>query len=273
MKKILVATDFSNAAKNASIYAAELAKINGAKIILCNVYSQNDPVNDSKVSELVLDEKLERKKQLEKEAAILRNLCNVEVDFLETEGLPIKKILVIEEKENIDLVVIGMKESEALTGFIFGSLITDLIRETRIPIIIIPEKSIFKKIEKIAFAVDFNLEREMKMHKPIKDLLQLFNPEIFVLNVVKKNEEIRPDKKVSEFNIEKYFENRKHIYSFIQDDDLVHGLNEFIAQNKINIITMLPHKHNLFENIFYESKTKQMAFNTIIPLIIFPMDI
>lgn len=38
MKTILIATDFSSAARNASIYAVALAKVLNAKIILCNAY-------------------------------------------------------------------------------------------------------------------------------------------------------------------------------------------------------------------------------------------
>ena len=267
MKKILVETDFSNASKTASIYAAELAKVSGAKIILHNSYVSKE----DQVPELLEHEKIKNKQQLEIEANFLRKLNGIEVDTLITEDDSIKEILAIEVKDNIDLVIVGINKTEALTKYIFGSVITDLIAKTQVPVIVIPEESTFKRIERIVFAIDFNLETELEMHEAIKDLLQLFSPKIFVLNVVKENSKIRPDRKISEYNIEKYFDNEKHIYSFIQDNDLIHGLNEFILVNKIDIITILPHKHNLFENMFFESKTKEMAFNTTIPLIIFPM--
>ena len=270
MKKILIATDFSNASKNASQYAIELAKISGAKIILYNVYIPHAPINEGIALEFVQDKKNRNRQLLESEAVFLRKY-GIEVEVLVNESERMSEILSIEKSRNVDLVVVGIQESEVLTGFTFANMITDLIKETIVPLIIIPEKSIFKKIERMAFAVDFNLETELEMHKPIKDLLQLFNPQIFILNVVKENEEIRPDKKVSEHNIEKYFENIEHIYSFIQHNDVANGLKEFISQNNIDLITMIPHKHNLFQNIFFESKTKQMVFNTKIPLIIFPV--
>lgn len=106
----------------------------------------------------------------------------------------------------------------------------------------------------------------------MKDLLKNFNPEIFVLNVVKKNESIGTGNDVSEYNTEKYFENINHIYSFIQSDNLTNGLKEFIAQNQIDMITMLPHKHNPLRSMFIDSNTKTMALCTNVPLFIFPIN-
>ena len=105
----------------------------------------------------------------------------------------------------------------------------------------------------------------------MKDFLSRIKPQIFVLNVVKENAEIMKDRIISENNIEKYFENEKHIYSFIENNNLINGLNDFISCNNIDMITMLPHNHNFLENIFIESQTKKMMFNTTIPLIIFPL--
>lgn len=269
MKKILVVTDFSEVAKNASLYAIELAKLSGAKVLLYDNSSENNLSSEINALTVIKDEESKLKNGLEVD--YLNKLSDIDVELLETKEILIKGVLLIEKNENIDLVIMGVKESADLTGFIIGNIITDLIKETLVPLMIIPEATSFKKIKKIVFAVDFNLETELKMHKPVKDLLQFFNPEIFVLNVVKENEEIMPDNKISEYNIEKYFENESHIYSFIENNDLINGLKDFIFCNNIDMITMLPHNHNFLQNIFIESNTKKMVFNTPIPLIIFPL--
>ncbi len=271
MKKILVATDFSNAGKNAARYAVQLSKVTHGEIVLFNSNIPYLSINEGMVSGLIQNDKFANKEILEAEALALKNSTSVQIDFVASEGPAMQEILSIVESEDIDLVVVGMKESDALTGFVFGSLITDLIKESPVPIFVIPEKAIFKRIERIVFAIDFKLENEIRMHKLIKGLLQIFSPEIFILNVVKENATIRPDEKVSENNIERYFENIKHIYSFIENNDIVDGLNEFILQNKIDIITMLPHKHSLLQSVFVESKTKQMASNSTIPIIVLPI--
>lgn len=275
MKTILVATDFSNASRAASLYAEELAKISDAKILLCHAHNQAAiTTSEALIAEenQIESSKDESQQLLEAEAVFLSKLNGVEVGCLLAEGSPIKELLVLEEEEKPDLLIVGMKESEALSDFIFGSVITDLIKETQTPVLVIPEKCVFKKPKKIAFAFDFEVEAEFKMHAAVKELIRVFDSEILILNIIKPEQKILPDNKTAEFNIEKYFENYKHVYYFIQDNDLINGLKEFVATNEIDMLTMFPHKQNLLEKIFEESKTKQMAFNTVGPLLILPVD-
>lgn len=255
MKKILVVTDFSNASKNALIYAKELAIINESIIIVYNPHKPLIILDKFNINELVQP----------------TDINAGDVKLLLEENELVKEILLIQKNENVDLLIMGINGVEFEPESTFKKIISNLMKVTAIPLIIIPEKMCYQKIEKIAFAVDFILDNELEMHKSIKEFLLCINPKIFVLNVVKENAEIMNDRKISEYNVEKYFENESHIYSFIENNDLINGLKDFISSNKIDIMAMLPHKHSFLQNILTESKTKKMAFNTNIPLVIFPM--
>lgn len=273
MKTILVATDFSDASHNAAVYAAELARVSGAKILLYHA-SYEPSTSANKVLETNIDDDesnaMEYKQLLDAEATLLNKLTGVVVDCLLTEGAAAKQILSIEKMENPDFVIAGMKESSNFRKFMFGSVATDVINETSIPIIIVPEKYKFKTIERIAFGIDFDLKRELQMHSSIQDLFQLFKPNTYLINIVKEGSEIRPNDSVSERNIEKYFENKQHLYCFLEDNDLIRGLKDFVSWYKIDLMVMMPHERNLLGKIFAESHTKKMAFNTDIPLLILP---
>jgi hypothetical protein len=71
--------------------------------------------------------------------------------------------------------------------------------------------------------------------------------------------------------VEKYFENKEHLYCFLEDNNMIRGLKDFVSWNKIDLMVMMPRDRNLLGKIFEESKTKKMAFNTEIPLLILPM--
>lgn len=272
MKTILVATDFSDAAHNAAVYAAELARISGAKILL---YHANyvPGISANKVLVEVDDERNagENKQRLEAEASSLNKLSGSVVDCLFTEGAAAKEIISVEKMQNPDLVIAGMKESEVFRKFIFGSVATEVINKTHTPIIIVPEKYRFKNIERIGFAIDFNFKKEIEMHGSIQALFQLFQPKAILINIVKEGAEIRPNDSVSEWNIEKYFQDKEHLYCFLQDNDLIRGLKDFVAWHKIDLMVMMPREPNLLGKIFAESLTKKMAFNTDIPLLILPL--
>ncbi len=274
MRTILVATDFSDAAHNAAVYAAELARISGAKILLYHAnYVPSISANKVLVTGVDDDERSVKKNKqlLEEEATLLNKLSGVVVDCLLTEGAAAKEIIAVQKMQTPDLVIAGMKESNNFRKFLFGSVATDVINETLTPIIIVPEKFRFKYIERIAFGIDFDLKRELQMHSTIKDLFQLFKPNTFLINIVKEGSEIRPNDCVSERNVEKYFENKEHLYCFLEHNDLIRGLKDFVSWHKIDLMVMMPHERNLLGKIFAESHTKKMAFNTDIPLLILPL--
>ncbi len=269
MKTLLVVTDFSNASRNAALYACELGKSSHAKLLLYHI--PGNLTDDEQELKPVTTEH-DTEKLLKAEAVLLIRQSNVKVDYLVKKSNSIDDLILLEKEGAIDLVIIGIKGLAPLNKLIFKGKLRDLIIKTRIPVIIIPEESSFRKINKIAFAIDFKLEKELSMHPSIKALLNLFDPKIVVINVVKENTEISPNnnKKVSENNIENYFGNRPHIYSFIENNDVIKGLTEFITINTIDMITMLPHKHHLLGKMLAESKTREMAFHTTIPLLLLP---
>src|SRR6185503_15553734 len=71
MKAILIATDFSNASRNASLYGMELAKSLKAKIILFNAYKIPPPAPSLLAGISRYDIKMQTDKRLSDEAAFL----------------------------------------------------------------------------------------------------------------------------------------------------------------------------------------------------------
>lgn len=274
MKTILVPTDFSDAARNASIYAVNLAKSLNYKVLLFHVF--NMPVlmtGDFSTLEMINMDELEQehKELLEKEAETLKKGNTVIIETKSMSGYTVDEIAVIEEKEKPDLIVMGLSPAGMISEFMFGSITTDVVKNTQTSVIIVPETVQFKEIKKIAFASDLKMECDMSMHEPLKDLIDIFNSNIFILNVVKElDDKIGKDDGVSGRRIEKYFENREHKYHFLENNDIIAGINEFIVNEDIDMITMIPQKHNLIERLFKESNTKKMAFHADVPLLTLP---
>ncbi len=275
MKTILVPTDFSDAARNASAYAIELAKSLNYRVLLLHVFSIPVLVNGDFSSTEMLDiSELEQEQtdRLKVEAAILRMGSGVVVDCKAMSGFAVDEIAVIEQQEKPDLIVMGLSHSGKISEYLFGSIATDVVKNTQTPVIIVPESVPFKEIRKIAFASDLKMEYEMTMHKPLEDLINAFHSSISILNVVKEQDnKIGKDDGVSGRRIEKYFENKEHVYHFLENNDIIAGICEFIISQDIDMITMIPQKHNLIERIFKESNTKQMAFHVDIPLLTLPV--
>ncbi|MBA2612746.1 MAG: universal stress protein [Bacteroidetes bacterium] len=273
MKTILVPTDFSDAAKNASIYAAEFAKSIRGKIILYHAYhlpimiTTDTPTTVMMDMQMVEEENLER---LKKEAHHLKEKTGVDITYRITEGFAVDEILEIERSQNPDLIIMGMQQSQPLNEFLVGGIATDVIRQSLVPVMIIPLGANFKQFKKIVFATDYNIDTDIHLLEPLKEFAKIFYAKLFILNIVKELELVGVEKEVSRMRIQNYFEDLDHTHYYFEDTDIIHGLNEFIEEYEIDIVTMLPHRHNLFKRMFSESYTKKMAFHTHIPLLTMP---
>ena len=95
----------------------------------------------------------------------------------------------------------------------------------------------------------------------------MFNAKLYIINVEKEVEDIEVDKAIQMMKIENAFDDIEHSHHLPVDNDLIHGINEFVADKEIDMIAMIPHKHNLLSRMFKESNTKKMAFHTSIPLL------
>ncbi len=274
MKTILVPTDFSDASRNASRYAVNLAKFLNYKVLLFHVLHLPILVEGTfSATELPDLHEMEQEYQqrLEEEVELLKKGTEVIIDYQTCSGFTVDEIAGLEEKVKPGLIVMGLSPADRISEFVFGSTGTDVVKRVQTPVIIVPEACHFKEIKKIVFASDLKMECEMKIHEPLKDIIDSFNSHIAILNVVKEqSDKIGKDDGVSGRRIEKYFENREHVYHFLENNDIIEGISEFIVSQQVDMVTMIPQKHNLIERLFKESNTTKMAFHVDVPLLTLP---
>lgn len=273
MKTILVPTDFSDAARNASEYAIEYAKQFGYKLLLCHVYHL--PVISVPEEPLLVleDPRVYRRnhlQSLEEEATFLSQNNDVEIDCKVVEGFAVDEILALEQEVNPTLIIMGMETEGTFSELIIGSVATDVIRKSKTPILLVPEKAQFKKMNKITLAYDYKINQDVHILQPLKELIKESAAKFYVLHVGKKDPEADAIKAIAGIKIENYFSDIEFTAHFIENDDFATGINTFIDSEAIDLITMIPHKHNFLERIFKESHTKKIAFHTHIPLLTLP---
>jgi nucleotide-binding universal stress UspA family protein len=269
-KKILVPTDFSDAARNASMYAVELAKAMHYEVVLFHVYNTPVVISSDVMSPMMMDTvQLEKdiKVRLKEEATFLELKHNMEIQYESADGMIGDEILEAEGKHEPAFIVIGMREAGALSEYVLGSTSTDLLLRVSTPMLIIPEKTVFKKIERVVFTHAPHLKLKVEICQDVKDLFERFYSTVYILSVLSNEDSAESKRPQVDEQLEKQFENRFHSYHFVENDDVVEGINEFIRQHGIDLVTMLPQKHSFLERLFKEPYTKRLAFHTHIPLL------
>lgn len=270
MKTIIVPTDFSPIATNAMHYAIEMAKKVNASLLLLHVYQVPVSFTDTPIV-LVSIEDL--RKGAEEQVAHLKT----EVEHLTSGSLKVYTETrlgnVADELENLCnkinpfAVVMGTKGASGVERILFGSNTLTAIRHLTWPVICVPPGKTFGEgIKKIGFACDFKDVVKSTPTHYIVDFVKEFNAELDVLNVDYHNKHFTPETPEQSALLHTMLEEARPIYHFIEHADIEDGINEFAEKNNIDLIITIPKKHRLLESVFKPSSTKQLVYQSHVPV-------
>ncbi|HET9055396.1 MAG TPA: universal stress protein [Chitinophagaceae bacterium] len=270
MKTILVPVDFSETSVNAAKYAAKLALQIGGKVMLLHAYEY--PVTYPVVDGLELtDEGIKELnvKELKKVKQIVEeDEPYIKVEFMVINGNLSGVINMFAENLRTDLIVMGLTGAGKIKSSLIGSKTLDVARNTLVPVIIVPGKCNFKKIEHVGLATDFRDVVENIPDKTVTRFIDVTNSRLHIINVDYHHEYATVDTPFQSGLVESMFQYYHPKYHFVEDENIVEGLSRCIEKEQIDILVTIPHKHNLLERMFKGSHTKQIIFHSKVPVMI-----
>jgi nucleotide-binding universal stress UspA family protein len=143
IKKIILATDFSDMSKDASSHALQLARTYQAELKALHVFdisAWNIPSHDYLATDAVvegLEEAIQRGKNALKELA---KSFDLEVETIFTEGDPGHEIVRVAEELNADLIVLGTHGYSGWKRFTIGSVAELVVRHAPCAVLTIRPK-------------------------------------------------------------------------------------------------------------------------------------
>ena len=280
MKTILVPTDFSLNANKALNYAAELAKLAGASIIILHV---TDLTHASINENVILPENFDQEiiDSANKELAILASAT------AEITGKPVQHQLyngfvtdAIQQacKENaVDIIIMGTLGNAGIKEKLFGSITAKVISQVAIPVITIPLMYEWEMPKNILLAIK-EFKEERSVLSPVITLAKLLSAPIHVSLFTDEDHA----------NAATYLQNSRDITLFAEQLQNAHqevtvqtaalyghqfeeAIFDYIAQHQTGLLVMITHKRNFLESIFNKSMTKKMSYHTNIPLLSLPI--
>ena len=269
MKKILVATDFSEASRNALFYAASLAKAVDGHIILVNAYFVAVPTGDfpGYMPTSFAEMQQEQEALMQREIELLLENYRVRVDGYVRSGTAAAIIEEVANEINADLLIMGMKGAEAVDG-IFGSAVTSAIRNIQKPLLIIPANAKYRPVKRICFAADFGKWPNEENYKTLVSFVQQFNAGLRIFHVENDTGRLGSNEVSGKIRADLLFDKLDHHFHTVVNNDIEQGIYDFIEQHPADMLVMVAHHHNLFERIFGTIHTKSAAYGTLIPLLV-----
>lgn len=262
MNTIVVPTDFSSAAENATAYAAQLARKINASVLLLHVYSLPLPMTDYPVLITTADDV---KKAADKG---LRNALEnagkyfPDVQF-ETEsrlGDVVTEIETACKEKNPFALVVGTKQESSFDRFLFGDTTVSLAKACSYPLIAVAEGSTATVPANIVLATDMQNMEDIPTNK-ISAIVSQLQATLHVVHV-----EIKTEETISADALLKALAGTNASYHCITEKDVEEGLKHYVQENNIDLVLVLPHKHNFYERLFFRGHTSSILHSMPVPV-------
>lgn len=256
MKNVIIPVDFSETSLNAARYAAEMLKNHSeVNVILYNMFDSLEEADST--------------------ADYLESLKN---EFV-TKGVPNAEIVKEKGDDLIDcldrlafqkaatLIVMGITGKSSLAQTLIGSNTFKMAEKNVCPVLIIPENAKFNGIKNVAFACDFK-DVESTPDLFIKSMLDFFKARLHVINVdsehyISINEEYENKQRQMKEMLKGY----NPEFYYMRWHSFHEAINQFAADNNIDVILTVPKYHSFLSRITGSSNTKELVYHSTVPVL------
>lgn len=267
MKKILIATDFSPAAMNAAYYAADMALAINAGLVLFHNYQV--PVSYAEVPVAITTNDLVKDIEI--------RLAHIKEDIINNKGLRLKiekrvqegsffyELKTVCEEIKPYAVVMGSQGTSAVERFLFGGHTVHAMKNLDWPLITVPPEAHFSAVRKIGLACDFDKVVDTIPVDEITLLVNDFNATLHILNTGKQKE-FKPEIVFESGLLQEMIGSLKPEYHFITSATTDQGILDFVEENNIDLLIVLPKRRGFFESMLHSSSTRQFVMHSHVPV-------
>lgn len=269
-KHIVLPTDFSQNARNASIYAIKLFGVDNVEYTLLNCYSMPHSGADMLIS-LIDILRAESEEGLEEERIALTTLYPDLTDNLKTtsvNGFLENVLSKINRKERIDVVVMGTTGASGLMKAFWGSTTASVMKRVKVPVLAIPSNLAFNRLQEISIALEPGELAKYRYPAMLRELIELNNASVSLVSVNDESASSSDTVFKSVANGEIPMPYNAQPFQVIEKDP-IEGITHFIDDHKTDLLVMIAHSYGYFKDLFHQSSTREMAMISKVPLLVF----
>jgi nucleotide-binding universal stress UspA family protein len=272
LKRILLATEFSQNCENALDFVIDLVKHKPIKVDIMHVF--DIPVNDSSyipyaAVQGIIDVKKETAERLLKERMEKIDPANQGDIYAVLGVFPSTDIAEQAKIIGSDLIAMGLAQKYGMMEKMIGSVTAHTIEKASVPVLAIPATARFTEFDDILFPTQMDsylelTDPEKKALEWLYDFSILFGgPKVHLLHIAHGDSRDEID-----FN----FDNSpfKEMDFTISTSENVHeGILLKLLEVESELIAMYKPHRKFWEGLFHNSQTKKLLYESPIPLLIF----
>ncbi|MBX3254787.1 MAG: universal stress protein [Chitinophagaceae bacterium] len=269
MKNFLVAVDFSDPSANAALYALRMLNdIPGASLTLLYAYEGTAAGSDG--TPLLVDADSRHSVALSALQHLKERISSgssVPVTLVAEEGNLTALLEKYVKRNSIDLVVMGITGSTRLEQLIVGSNTLNVINKDICPVLIVPSTATYRQMQTAVFTTDLQRVEETTPIKPLKNFLNTFHPKLYAVHVATQHAAVPDEYKKEKEKLTELLREYNPAAYFLLEQDFTSAIAKFTEYYHADIIITVPRKHSFLKNLFTESHTKKLAYQSELPIL------
>jgi len=274
-KRILIPTDFSKNALNATRYALDLYAKQNCDFYFLNVFHLDSYTTNTLIMPEPGSAEYDSTKAASEESftKLLEMLelhnDNPKHTYHTTATLNYLSVAIEEliAKKDIDLVVMGTKGATGAKGVIFGSnTVKTMEKITQCPVLAVPENVRFSPLKEVVFPTDFKLSYKRKEMDYLIDIVRMHNAAIRVLHI-SKNETLSKTQEENKQLLEDIFSTVECTFHTLKNIDVAQGVTTFVASRNSDMIAFINKKHFFFGSVFSKPLVKEIGYDATTPIL------
>lgn len=275
MQHVLIPTDFSKNAWNATTYALLFFK--NQKVVFHFLHIQIsrkiDEDHDLQNTEMSTKKNIseEIKHSMKKWIQQVHTCCpNAKHTFKKqivqtsfTEG-----IRAYIKDHNIEFIVMGAKGASRAKEVSIGSRTGAVITRIKCPILVIPEAANFKKPLQIGFPTDFNMLKKDRVLETLLTIADTNKSSIKVLRVAQNNKPLDDFQNKNRDHLKEILKDIPHSFHLIENKNLENTIQSFVTTMQIDLLAMVAKNLNFYQRILFKPQGRKISYHITTPFLI-----
>jgi len=277
-KRILIPTDFSKNALNATRYALDLyAKLN-CEFYFLNVFRLDSYTTDTLIIPEPGSAQYETAKAESDEGfAKLMDMLMLHQDnpkhtyhTISTFNFLSEAIKQTIANKDIDMVIMGTKGASSNRGVIFGSnTVNTMEKVTECPVLAVPEEVGFSPLKEIVFPTNYKSVFKRKEMKCLIEIAKMQEASIRFLYVNKKPE-LTETQENNKHLLEDVMETVDHSFHVLSKKKIAESLTTFVESRDSDMIAFINKRHFFFGSVFSKPLVKEIGYDATVPILALP---
>lgn len=275
MKTIIIATDFSETAANATNYAAMLAAKLDAHLLIYHAYLYPLPPDVPSSKKRYDDAYNEDKNRMEVLSFDLKNRFDISLDYHLSPEPIMEELPRLVKEHHADLVVMGISGNNPVKRMVFGSTTISVLRIATYPIMVIPEEVTFIEPKRILFAFLPQILHKENTLSALKTISATFHSKIKVLRInhPEAPEAIESENKYHMDLLNEKLHKLDFSYLKVDAKNVIEGIEKGLEISKADMLVMVPGKYSIWKAVNKKSATRKITAYVQVPLLTLPNQI